>query len=182
MLGVSFRAERVLKTQRVCEELVALRGKERELRSSVDAKEREKEEWRKRVEELEGKVKEMETKKEKPVARKKTERTEDGQEQENAVREDVERIERALECYVRLLGDDAFEILVKRRGESKAHFIIHMLSDQSVSLRVVLHPSLSKLLRKRLEARLPVLSEKVIRARDLTEMVCRCYWIVCHTC
>lgn len=181
MLGVSFRAERVLKTQSMCEELVELRGKERELISSVDAKEREKEEWRKRVEELEGKVKEME-KKGKPVTRKITERTDDGQEQENAVREDIERIERALECYVRLLGDDAFEILVKRRGESKARFVIHMLSDQSVSFRVVLHPSLSKLLRKRLEARLPVLSEKVIRARDLTEMVCRCYWIVCHTC
>ena len=179
MLGVSFRAERVLKTQHVYEELVELRGKDRELRSNIEAKEKEKAEWRRRVGELEGKVKEME--KEEPQI-KRTERGGDESEQENGVREEVERIERALECYVKLLADDAFEILVKRRAESKARFVIHMLSDQSVSLQVVLHPSLSKSLRRRLEARLPVLSEKMIRARDLTEMVCRCYWIVCHTC
>lgn len=174
MVGVSFHLERILGTRKLCEELMELRGKEKSVRAEIEAKEREKKSVEEEVKALEEKERTELEKKEKKVVVKK--------EEEGDVKESVEEIEKMLGCFVRVLSDDSFELLIKKREESKARIIIHMLSDQSVSIRVVLHPSITKSLRKRLEARLPIQTERIVEVKDMREMVCRYYWIVCHTC
>lgn len=175
MVSVSFHLERILGTRKLCEELMELRGKEKSFRAEIEAKEREKKSVEEEVKALEEKERtESEKKEEKKAVVKK--------EEESNVKESVEEIEKMLGCFVRLLSDDSFELLIKKREESKARIIIHMLSDQSVSIRVVFHPSITKSLRKRLEARLPIQTERIVEVKDMREMVCRYYWIVCHTC
>ena len=170
-----------------------LRGKEKSVRAEIDAKEREKKSVEEEVKALEEKERTESEKKEekkavvkkeekKAVVKKEEKKAVVKKEEESNVKESVEEIEKMLGCFVRLLSDDSFELLIKKREESKARIIIHMLSDQSVSIRVVLHPSITKSLRKRLEARLPIQTERIVEVKDMREMVCRYYWIVCHTC
>lgn len=164
-------------TRKECKELLELYRKTKDVRMEIAEKEKEKEGLEEQVKELEQEEQKKVTVKEKQENVMVKERAE-----KNDAEKFVEEIEKVMGCFVRLLSDDSFELLIKRREESKARIIINMISNQYVSIHVVLHPSITKSLRKRLETRLPIQSDRIVDVKEMKEMVCRYYWILCHTC
>lgn len=80
----------------------------------------------------------------------------------------------------KLLSPNEYEIAISDNNKILARLIICILSKDSLSIRVVLNPSLTRITKKKLENVLPISKPKVFSMKDMTEAICRCIWILCH--
>lgn len=80
----------------------------------------------------------------------------------------------------KLISPNEYEIAVSENNKILARLIICILSKESLSIHVVLNPSLTMITKKKLDKLLPISGPKVFSMKDMTEAICRCIWILCH--
>lgn len=121
-----------------------------------------------------------EIQKEKPAMEDDSTLREKEKEEANLKRE-LEVIGEDLGLQFTLQSNQSYAILLRKDRQLVAAITVRFVGRGKVSLKVTPQTSCSKLVRKRIEARLPMKQEKVVNCSDMREWICRCIWIVYHS-
>lgn len=78
-------------------------------------------------------------------------------------------------------SNNSYKIIISQKSRILGRMLVKMIPKEHVSLQIDLNPSFPRTMKKQLEKMLPVREEKRIPVKDMTEMICRFIWILCHT-
>ena len=101
--------------------------------------------------------------------------------EEANLKRELEVIGEDLGLQFALQSDQSYAILLRKDRQLVAAITVRFVGRGKVSLKVTPQTSCSKLVRKRIEARLPMKQEKVVNCSDMREWICRCIWIAYHS-
>ena len=79
-----------------------------------------------------------------------------------------------------MLSTTEYRLILSDKKQILARIQVRMISTEEFSIQVMISPIFSRSIRKRFEQLLPLTQEKKYPIKDMTEIICRIIWILCH--
>ena len=79
-----------------------------------------------------------------------------------------------------MLSTTEYRLILSDKKQILARIQVRMISTEEFSIQVMISPIFSRSIRKRFEQLLPLTQEKKYPIKNMTEIICRIIWSLCH--